>query len=161
MRADRYESMFLWLAGAMLLLFAIAIAISANALHIQLPAAAELVAPADVDNTAGFNEPGIHEISANRYEVYMTASADKDGFRFTPDEIEVPVDSQVTFFIASKDVIHGFKVFDTTLSVMVIPGRIAQVSYTFDKAGDYEFYCDEYCGTLHHEMTGVIHVTED
>jgi cytochrome c oxidase subunit II len=161
MRVDRYESMFLWLAGAMLFLFAIAVAISANGLRIQLPSAAELVAPADVENTAGFNEPGIHEISADRYEVYMTASADADGFRFTPAEIEVPEGSQVTFFIASKDVIHGFKVFDTTINVMVIPGRIAQVSYTFDESGDYQFYCDEYCGTLHHEMTGVIHVTKD
>jgi cytochrome c oxidase subunit 2 len=161
MRVDRYESMYLWLAGAMLFLFAIAIAISANGLHIQLPDAAEYVAPADVGNTAGFNDPGIHKISATSYEVYMTASADKDGFRFTPDTINVPKGAQVTFFIASKDVTHGFKVFGTNINVMVVPGRIAQVSYTFAKTGDYPFYCNEYCGTLHHQMTGVIHVTKE
>lgn len=159
MPSNRYETMYLWLAAGMLFLFAIAISISVGGLGIELPRGAE--APSDLEGAAGFEQPGIHELGAERYEVYMTAAADEDGFRFDPAELEFPVDSEVTFFIASKDVIHGFKVFDTTINVMVIPGQIAEVTYTFTRAGDYPFYCHEYCGTLHHEMTGVIHVIED
>ena len=80
-------------------------------------------------------------------------------WQFAPTQIEVPAGSEVTFFITSKDIIHGFKVFDTNVNIMVIPGQISEVTHTFDEPGEFEFYCHEYCGSSHHIMSGVINVT--
>jgi cytochrome c oxidase subunit II len=149
---NRYETMYLWLAGGMLLLFAIALSIGAGGLGIELPTGSSEL---EYDDIAG--STGLHEISADRYEVYLTAS--ESGFE--PEVIDVPVNAEVTFFIGSEDMIRGFKVENTTLSVVIIPGHIAEASYTFTRVGEYQFYCHEYCGTGQHEMTGVIRVNED
>ena len=61
---------------------------------------------------------------------------------------------------AGPDIIHGFKVFDTNINIMVIPGQISEVTHTFDEPGEFQFYCHEYCGSAHHTMTGVITITE-
>jgi len=154
MHIDRYESTFLRLATGMLVLFAGAIVISVFGLGIQLPTAVEQIAPADVATAAGFKTPGAREVFAGHYEAYIVVET----WLFTPSEITVPVGSEVTFFLASKDLIHGFKVFDTNVNIMVIPGQISEVSHTFNTPGDFQFYCHEYCGAAHHTMTGVVHV---
>jgi cytochrome c oxidase subunit II len=160
MRIDRYASIFLWLAAGMLFMFAAATIISVSGLGVHMPALLESVDPADLDELPGFDEPGLHEISEGRYEVYMIASAEGE-WAFDPSEITVPVGSEVTFIVTSKDVLHGLKVADTTINIMMIPGQIAEVTYVFDEVGDFEYYCNEYCGSLHHQMAGVIHVVED
>jgi cytochrome c oxidase subunit II len=160
MRIDRYASMFLWLAAGMLFMFAGAIVISVSGLGIQMPSAIEQASPSDLASISGFEDPGFHQIGEGRYEVYMTASA-ADEWAFDPAEITIPVGSEVTFFIASTDVLHSLKVYDTTINVMIIPGQVAEVTYTFKQLGDFEYYCNEYCGSLHHQMAGVIHVVEE
>jgi cytochrome c oxidase subunit 2 len=159
MRSNRYEAMFLWLAAGMLFLFAGAIMISGSGLGIQLPGFADQIAPGEVDKTAGFDNPGVHQVDAGRYEVYMIGSA--QDWTWTPNKIDLPAGSEVTFFLASKDVIHGFKVLNTNINVMVIPGQIAEVTYTFRKSGEYPFYCTEYCGSGHSNMAGMIVVSGD
>ena len=154
MHIDRYESTFLWLATGMLVLFAGAIVISVFGLGIQLPTIVDQIAPAEVDSAPGFNTPGIREVFPGHYEAYIVVQT----WLFSPNEMSVPVGSDVTFFLASKDLIHGFKVFDTNVNIMVIPGQISEVSHTFNIPGDYQFYCHEYCGAAHHTMTGVVHV---
>jgi cytochrome c oxidase subunit 2 len=154
MHIDRYESTFLWLATGMLVIFAGAVVISVFGLGIQLPTAVEQIDPAKVVDTPGFNTPGAREVFAGHYEAYIVVET----WQFTPSEITIPVGSEVTFFLASKDLIHGFKVFDTNVNIMVIPGQISEVSHTFSKPGDFEFYCHEYCGAAHHTMRGVVHV---
>jgi cytochrome c oxidase subunit II len=157
MHIDKYEGAFLWLAGVMMALFAAAVTISVLGLGIHLPGPVDQIAPADIANDPGFSNPGLREIRPGVYEVYVVASA----WQYNPAEIEVPVGSKVTFYLTSADVIHGFKVFDTNVNVMVIPGQISEVSHTFNKPGTYQFYCHEYCGQLHHTMTGTITVTGD
>ena len=58
----------------------------------------------------------------------------------------------MTFKVASGNVIHGFMVRNTNINAMVIPGEVTQVTYTFDKPGEYLIICHEYCGLLHHTM---------
>lgn len=156
MHIDRLEGLFLWLAAGMLLLFAGAVVISVFGMGIQLPSIVDTVNPTTLRQEAGFDRPGIREIYEGRYEVYMVVSQ----FSFDPKSIEVPVGSRVTFYLSSTDVIHGFKVFDTNVNIMVIPGQISEVTHTFDEPGDYQFYCHEYCGSGHHNMQGVVHVVE-
>jgi cytochrome c oxidase subunit 2 len=157
MHIDKYEAAFLWLGGIMLGVFAAAILISVFGLGIQLPTQVEQIAPAEVDADPGFSNPGLREIYPGKYEAYIVAQA----WQFTPTEITVPVGSEVTFFITSRDVIHGFKVFDTNINIMVIPGQISEVKHTFDEPGEYIYYCHEYCGSLHHTMEGVVKVVEE
>jgi cytochrome c oxidase subunit 2 len=157
MHIDRFEAMFLWLAAGMLFLFAGAIVISVFGLGIQLPTISDQIAPDEIDTTAGFDRPGLREVYPARYEVFMVAQT----WSFTPASIEVPVGSEVTFFVTSRDIIHGFKVFDTNINVMVVPGQVTEFTHTFNEAGDYQFYCHEYCGAGHHTMTGIIHVVEE
>lgn len=157
MHIDKYESAFMWLSAIMLLVFGGAILISVTGLQVTLPGHVEHLPPGDVLAAPGFSEPGLREVYEGRYEVYMVLG----NWTFTPNEIEVPVGSEVTFFLASADVTHGFKVFDTNVNIMVIPGQVSEVTHTFKEAGDYQFYCHEYCGAPHHTMTGVVHVVGD
>jgi cytochrome c oxidase subunit 2 len=156
MHVDKLESAFLWLSGAMLAIFAGAVVISVVGFGIHLPGPSGQISPAEIDKDPGFANPGIHKLRDGVYEAYIVVQA----WQFTPTEMEVPVKSKVIFYLSSRDVIHGFKMFDADINIMVIPGQISQVEYTFKKAGKYQFYCHEYCGSLHHTMTGTITVTE-
>jgi len=159
MHVHRFEAAFIRLSIAMLALFAVAIMISVFGLGIQLPGVVDQIDPADVATEPGFKSPGVREVYPGKYEAHIVASASR-GWVFVPAEITVPAGSEVTFFLASEDVIHGFKVLDTNINIMVIPGQISEVTHTFKEAGTYQFYCHEYCGSSHHLMTGVINVVE-
>ena len=72
----------------------------------------------------------------------------------------VPKGSTVTFYITSVDVQHGFKLQDTNLNVMVLPGQIASLTIDFNESGEYTFICTEYCGLGHAAMFGKVIVTD-
>jgi cytochrome c oxidase subunit 2 len=65
----------------------------------------------------------------------------------------------VTFRLTSADVIHGFQIVGTNANAMAIPGYVSQFTVTFDEPGEYLVVCNEYCGLLHHNMTGKVIVT--
>jgi cytochrome c oxidase subunit 2 len=70
----------------------------------------------------------------------------------------------VEFRLQSKDVQHGFGVYDGTklLFQVQVPARREHVQryvYTFDQKGSYDILCMEFCGFQHHQMRGVIKVT--
>jgi cytochrome c oxidase subunit 2 len=58
-------------------------------------------------------------------------------------------------------VIHGFLVVGTNANAMAIPGYVSQFTITFPEAGEYVIACNEYCGTLHHNMVGKLIVKEE
>jgi len=99
-----------------------------------------------------FDNPGVRETAPGRYEVVMIGQA----WSFTPGEVRVPAGSEVTFLMTSPDVIHGFHVEGTRLNVMLIPGQVARVSYTFEEPGEHLIICHEYCGIGHHNMWGKV-----
>jgi cytochrome c oxidase subunit 2 len=73
-------------------------------------------------------------------------------YGFYPPRIEVPVDTPVTFRIASADVLHGVHVPFTNLATMIVPGYISEVTTTFPRTGDFSLLCNEYCGLGHDSM---------
>ena len=73
-------------------------------------------------------------------------------YSFYPQEIEVPVDTDVTFRFASFDVLHGVHVPFTNMSTMVVPGYVSQVNTRFPRTGESQFLCNEYCGLGHDYM---------
>jgi cytochrome c oxidase subunit II len=157
MHIDRFESAFLQMSAVMLLVFAGAVIIAVFGLGVQLPGVVEQVAPADVGNTPGFDNPGLRMVYPGKYEAHIIAQA----WQFVPNEITVPAGSEVTFFLASTDVIHGFKIIDTNVNIMVIPGQISEFTHTFREPGTYLFVCHEYCGAPHHTMSGLVRVVEE
>ena len=160
MHIDQLEATFIRLSAVMMLVFAGAIAIAVFGLGIQLPGVVEEIDPAEVQTAPGFSDAdGLRQVYEGKYEAHIIASASR-GWVFIPDQIEVPAGSEVTFFLASEDVIHGFKVQDTNINVMVIPGQISEFTHTFNEPGEYQFYCHEYCGGAHHNMAGVVNVVE-
>jgi cytochrome c oxidase subunit 2 len=130
----------------------VAVVITAFAVGIRVPDVGGRIAPAEINTSAQFAEPGVRELAPGRYEVSVVAQV----FMFTPSTIEVPAGSRVDFVITSRDVLHGFKINGTPINVMVIPGQISRVSATFDRPGEYLIVCHEYCGAGHHVMSGKV-----
>lgn len=132
----------------------VAILITAFAVGVRVPTTAGRVSVSAVaaGADATFSQTGLREIAPGRYEAIITAQT----FMFTPNKIEVPAGSKVTFILTSKDVIHGFKIEGAPINVMIIPGQVSRVTATFDKPGEYLIVCHEYCGAGHHVMHGTI-----
>ena len=109
------------------------------------------------DSVDGFEEPGVYKVGPNEYEVYVVARQ----FIFQPDPIEVPANSTVTFHVTSADVIHGFEVVGTNANTMVIPGEVADITVEVDEPREYGILCNEYCGSAHHTMEGLLKVVPE
>lgn len=130
----------------------VALVLTAFAVGISVPGVAGRVDPKAINTTPPFDQPGLRELAPGRYELAMVAQV----FNFTPDTVEVPVGSTVTFLVTSRDVIHGLKVNGTPINTMVIPGQISKLTTRFDRPGEYLVVCHEYCGGGHHLMAGKI-----
>ena len=67
------------------------------------------------------------------------------------------------FHVTSKDVNHGFALYDPEMRVVAqtqaMPGYTNVLRYTFAEPGTYQVLCLEYCGLEHHEMKTDINVT--
>ena len=81
-------------------------------------------------------------------------------YGFFPPVIEVPVDTQVKFRIASADVLHGVHVPYTNAASMIVPGYVSEFTTTFPKTGKFSFLCNEYCGLGHDSMWSRLNVVE-
>lgn len=160
MHIDRYERLFLYAAVALLVVFMGALAISSFAYGIRVPTAYEKVDPRTVATPPspwGLPEAErMRELSPGKYEVYVLGQM----WQFTPKTITVPKGSQVTFYVTSRDVQHGFKIANTNINIMALPGEVGVLTATFDTPGTYNFICHEYCGALHHTMFGQLVVEE-
>ena len=164
MHIDRNERNYLIIASVILVIFFLAVTVGAAANGIQVPSPELRVDPRTVatPGVSPFGDPAeerIRELAPGKYEVYILASA----WKFSPGSvnygeppIEIPVGSTVTFYVTSRDIQHGFKLENTNLSFMVLPGQVSKLSATFDEAGTYNFVCHEFCGSAHHTMFGQI-----
>jgi cytochrome c oxidase subunit 2 len=88
--------------------------------------------------------------------IKITAKA----FEYTPNEITLKKGEPVVLELTSLDLFHGFNITEMGLRADLPPGKTARVRLTPDKTGDFEFHCDNFCGTGHENMNGVIHVVE-
>ena len=79
-------------------------------------------------------------------------------FVFTPNQIVLKKGEPVVLEFTSVDFIHGFNIPDMNIRADLPPGKITRVRLTPDKAGVYDFLCDNFCGSGHEEMDGKITV---
>jgi cytochrome c oxidase subunit 2 len=68
--------------------------------------------------------------------------------------LHVPLGEDVKLIMTSQDVIHSFYVPAFRVKQDVLPGRYTVLWFTATRAGDYQLYCAEYCGTDHARMFG-------
>ena len=79
-------------------------------------------------------------------------------FMYTPNKIILKKGQPVVLEFTSVDFIHGFNIPDMKIRADLPPGKITQVRLTPDTAGEYDFLCDNFCGSGHEEMSGKITV---
>ncbi|WP_091773617.1 cytochrome c oxidase subunit II [Piscibacillus halophilus] len=110
--------------------------------------------PEKVEETPPFDEPGLHQIGDNEYELIMVLQS----FGFTPNKVEIPQGATVKFIVTSVDVVHGFEIAGTRVNMMVTPGHVNSMTYKFNEKGEYLILCNEYCGIGHHMMSAELEV---
>ena len=155
MHIDRSEKIYIIGSIILLVVFASAIVISGFAFGIQVPLPEAQVNPNTVA-TPGVSpwgnppEERVRELAPGKYEAYLLAQT----WVFSPATVTVPVGSEVTFYLTSKDVQHGFYLQGTNINMMVLPGQVSKLTATFDTPGEHYFICHEYCGVGHQTMYG-------
>jgi cytochrome c oxidase subunit 2 len=70
--------------------------------------------------------------------------------------LHVPVGQPVALRLASEDVIHSFFIPAFRLKQDVVPGKETSLWFTATRPGEYAFFCSEFCGSKHGEMTGTV-----
>ena len=158
MHVHKYEK--LWLLASVLLIvgFISTIVFGAVGAGVKMvDDSGGKVNASDLSNPeSNFSETGVRKVGPNEYEVYVIAQQ----FIFDPEKIEVPAESNVTFYVTSRDVIHGFGVAETNINTMAVPGEVSELSVKNLEPGTYGIVCNEYCGASHHTMEGKLIVRE-
>ena len=70
--------------------------------------------------------------------------------------LHLPIGRPVALRLASEDVIHSFFVPAFRLKQDVVPGKETALWFNVTRPGEYAFFCSEFCGSKHAEMTGTI-----
>ena len=70
--------------------------------------------------------------------------------------LHLPVDRPVQLRLTSEDVIHDFGLPAFRLKHDVLPGRYETLSFTPDRVGSFQLYCNQFCGTDHASMIGQV-----
>ncbi|KAK3605051.1 hypothetical protein CHS0354_000717 [Potamilus streckersoni] len=99
-----------------------------------------------------YDEARIEKLDDDTYQVFSVAKM----WQFDPAAIEIPIGSQVDFFLISKDVVHGLNIAGTNVNMMAVPGAVNKFSYTFRKKCIFTVVCNEYCGSQHQAMVGQV-----
>jgi mono/diheme cytochrome c family protein/plastocyanin len=84
--------------------------------------------------------------------------ADDGGW--SPDVLRAEVGKPLELHFTSDDVVHGFAIGQMDMQAVDIePGKVTDVTVTFDKPGIYTFFCTRWCGLNHWRMRGTIEVS--
>jgi cytochrome c oxidase subunit 2 len=163
LHVDKYEGWWMRISVVVVVIMVLAITIAGFGVGVQVPGQYARITPEDLaDPDNPFANPGLRELAPGKYEAYIVAQT----WSFLPAEIRVPAGSEVTFYITARDVQHGFKLLDTNINVMALPGQVSTLKATFDEPGTYDYICHEYCGYVagspigHHTMYGQLIVEE-
>jgi cytochrome c oxidase subunit 2 len=84
-------------------------------------------------------------------------------FAWTLSPTQIRAGQSVEFRLFSKDVNHGFGVYDShhrlVFQIQVVPGKEQDVVHTFRSPGRYDVLCLEFCGVGHQLMASSFQVT--
>lgn len=72
------------------------------------------------------------------------------------NQLVLPIDTPIKLVMKSEDVLHSFYIPAFRTKQDVVPGIFTTLRFTPNKAGTYNLFCAEYCGTDHSGMMGEI-----
>ncbi|MCA9891961.1 MAG: cytochrome C oxidase subunit II [Anaerolineae bacterium] len=147
MHIERFEKLWIYAFVVMLAVFVAALMAGAILFNVRVPGSAGLMNPADIPNSE-FANPGVRDMGDGNYNVYVVARM----WAFQPSEIVLPEGANVTFYVTSADITHGFIIEHHNANLEVIPGVIGTTRVTFPSAGTFKLQCHEYCGRGHQLM---------
>ena len=79
---------------------------------------------------------------------------------WSPDTIHAETGQPIHLHLTSDDVLHSFAIGQNDMPpVDVEPGKVTELTLTFNRPGKYTFYCTRWCGRNHWRMRGTIEVT--
>lgn len=131
---DRFESLAIKLAFALVLVFFFAV--------VGLAALKGIDVPTCLTDFPPFKEGKVIKLSDKEYQVQLLARM----WAFEPNSIEIPAGSKVIIYTTSIDVQHGFEIEGRAVNLMAIPGAVNKAEVVFNKPGVYRFVCHEFCG---------------
>jgi cytochrome c oxidase subunit 2 len=68
------------------------------------------------------------------------------------NDLHIPKDTPVQFFLTSQDVIHSLYIPAFRMKKDVVPGRFNNLWVEATEEGIFDIFCTEYCGTDHSRM---------
>jgi cytochrome c oxidase subunit 2 len=74
------------------------------------------------------------------------------------NHLHVPLGRAVKLIMTSEDVIHSLFFPEFRVKSDVLPGRYTQEWFEATRAGEYNLFCTQYCGTGHSSMVGRVTV---
>jgi cytochrome c oxidase subunit II len=80
-------------------------------------------------------------------------------FEYKPNRILLKKGELVVLEITSLDFVHGFNIPNLKIRADLPPGQLTKVRLVFNRAGEFDFLCDNFCGSGHEEMGGKIIVS--
>jgi cytochrome c oxidase subunit 2 len=137
---DVFEKRILVITGILSMLFIFSILYAKTGKGIDVPEC--------LPYNKAYETPKVTQVDKDLYQVYAVAQM----WQFQPSQIYIPVGSTVDFYVTSKDVVHGFNIYDKNVNMMAVYGGINKTTVKFDKPGVYKITCHEYCGVGHHNM---------
>jgi cytochrome c oxidase subunit 2 len=144
---------------SMLMIFLSVIVVRAFYLGSQPPNCILQVNPERIEQTAPFNNPGLHKVYGKDwdYELIVVASA----FSYNPKTVQVPLGAKLKIIATSNDVIHSLNGKEANIHMMLEPGYVKEDTATFHKIGEYLLLCSSYCGSGHKLMISKIKVVNN
>ncbi|HEY9677755.1 MAG TPA: cupredoxin domain-containing protein [Drouetiella sp.] len=88
----------------------------------------------------------------------VTVAAKK--FTYSPQFITLKKGVPVVLKLSTEDRSHGFNAPALNLRADIEPGKVTELKVTPKTAGEYDFFCDIFCGSGHEGMAGKIKVVE-
>jgi cytochrome c oxidase subunit 2 len=161
MAINRFEKAWLIAVFTMMGAFIAALMVGVLVFNVRLPQPVERINPQNIANT-DFAKLGVRKVGGNRVDVYMIAkmwafdAGAESGAPGTPPKIRIPVGSNVTFNVASLDILHGFYIEEHAANLELVPGQVARISARFNRPGTFKIICNQYCGAGHQVMYGEI-----
>ena len=81
-------------------------------------------------------------------------------FEYSPKEITLKKNVPVVLELTSLDRLHGFNCPGLGIRMDIRPGKVNTLRFVPEKVGTFPFHCDNFCGSGHEGMKGMITVTE-
>lgn len=141
---DKFEKTAIGITGVIVMLFIFSILYAKTGGRTDLPEC--------LPYNKAYEEPKVVKLDSNLYQVFAVAQM----WQFQPAQIYLPVGSTVDFYLTSKDVVHGFDIYEKNVNMMAVYGGVNKTTVHFDKPGVYKITCHEYCGVGHHNMQAEI-----